>query len=171
MKKYTWYQISDPSRKCIAVKALLFNCTKSYLGTRNVYWSQACSPFLFETQNLDCKQSLSVPQNQSRNHKHQAASGEWVTCPFINSKTHIQGPKGSYQVNDHFDYTASNIIYCINCTLCKKTLHWRIRPQIRWPLSRTFTWCQKQRIRPVKTRDQTFQSPGPFTWTYGNLRN
>ena len=34
--------------------------------------------------------------------------------------THIQGPKGSYQVNDHFDCTASNIIYCITCTLCHK---------------------------------------------------
>ena len=42
------------------------------------------------------------------------------TCPFINSKTHIQGPKGSYQVNDHFDCTISNIIYCITCTLCNK---------------------------------------------------
>ena len=42
------------------------------------------------------------------------------TCPFINSKTHIQGPKGSYQVNDHFDCTTSNIIYCITCTLCNK---------------------------------------------------
>ena len=42
------------------------------------------------------------------------------TCSFINSKTHIQGPKGSYQVNDHFDCTTSNIIYCITCTLCNK---------------------------------------------------
>ena len=42
------------------------------------------------------------------------------TCPFINSKTHIQGPNGSYQVNDHFDCTTSNIIYCITCTLCNK---------------------------------------------------
>ena len=42
------------------------------------------------------------------------------TCPFINSNTHIQGPKGSYQVNDHFDCTTSNIIYCITCTLCNK---------------------------------------------------
>ena len=42
------------------------------------------------------------------------------TCPFINSKTHIRGPNGSYQVNDHFDCTTSNIIYCITCTLCNK---------------------------------------------------
>ena len=43
------------------------------------------------------------------------------TCPFTNSKTHIQGPKGSYQVNDHFDRTTSNIIYLfITCTLCNK---------------------------------------------------
>ena len=42
------------------------------------------------------------------------------TCLFINSKSHIQGPKGSYQVNDHFDCTTSNIIYCITCTLCNK---------------------------------------------------
>ena len=42
------------------------------------------------------------------------------TCPFINSKTYIQGPNGSYQVNDHFDYTTSNVIYCITCTLCNK---------------------------------------------------
>ena len=42
------------------------------------------------------------------------------TCPFINSKTHIQGAKGLYQVNDHFDCTTSNIIYCITCTLCNK---------------------------------------------------
>ena len=37
-----------------------------------------------------------------------------------NSKTHIRGPNGSYQVNDHFDCTTSNIIYCITCTLCNK---------------------------------------------------
>ena len=43
-----------------------------------------------------------------------------ITCPFTNSKTHIQGPKGSYQVNDHFDCTTSNIIYCITCTFCNK---------------------------------------------------
>ena len=42
------------------------------------------------------------------------------TCPFISSKTHIRGPNGSYQVNDHFDCTTSNIIYCITCTLCNK---------------------------------------------------
>ena len=42
------------------------------------------------------------------------------TCPFINSKRHIQGPKGSYQVNDHLDCITSNIIYCITCTLCNK---------------------------------------------------
>ena len=42
------------------------------------------------------------------------------TLPFINSKTHIRGPNGSYQVNDHFDCTTSNIIYCITCTLCNK---------------------------------------------------
>ena len=41
-------------------------------------------------------------------------------CSFINSKTHIRGPNGSYQVNDHFDFTTSNIIYCITCTLCNK---------------------------------------------------
>ena len=42
------------------------------------------------------------------------------TCPFINSKTHIRGPNGPYQVNDHFDCTTSNIIYCITWTLCNK---------------------------------------------------
>ena len=41
-------------------------------------------------------------------------------CPFINSKTHIQGPKGLYQVNNHFDCTTSNIIYCNTCTLFNK---------------------------------------------------
>ena len=42
------------------------------------------------------------------------------TCPLVNFKTHFQGPEGSYQVNDHFDCTTSNIIYCITCTLCNK---------------------------------------------------
>ena len=42
------------------------------------------------------------------------------TCPFINFKTYIQGPKGSYQINGRFDCTTSNIIYCITCTLCNK---------------------------------------------------
>ena len=46
------------------------------------------------------------------------------TCLFINSKTHIRGTNGSYHVNDHFDCTTSNIIYCITCTctctLCNK---------------------------------------------------
>ena len=46
------------------------------------------------------------------------------TCPFINSKTHIRGPNGSYQVNDHFDCTTSNIIYCITCTLCNLYSRW-----------------------------------------------
>ena len=41
-------------------------------------------------------------------------------CPFINSRTHTQGPKGSYQVNGHFNCTTSNIIYCITYTLCNK---------------------------------------------------
>ena len=44
----------------------------------------------------------------------------WNTCPFCNSKTHIQEPKGSYQVKDHFDCITSNIIYYITCTLCNK---------------------------------------------------
>ena len=35
-------------------------------------------------------------------------------------KTHVQGSKGSYQVNYHFDSTTYNIIYCITCTLCSK---------------------------------------------------
>ena len=39
------------------------------------------------------------------------------TCPLINSKTHIQGPKGSYQVKDHFDGTTSNIIYIASLVL------------------------------------------------------
>ena len=42
------------------------------------------------------------------------------TCPFINSKAHVQGPKGSYLVNDHFDCTAAKIICSITCTLCSK---------------------------------------------------
>ena len=41
-------------------------------------------------------------------------------CPFINFKTHIRGPNGLCQVNDHFDCTTSNIICCITCTLCNK---------------------------------------------------
>ena len=28
--------------------------------------------------------------------------------------------KVSYQVNDHFDCTTSNVLYCITCTLCNK---------------------------------------------------
>ena len=42
------------------------------------------------------------------------------TCPFINSKTHVKGTKGSHQVNDYFHCTTSNIIYCITCILCSK---------------------------------------------------
>ena len=47
------------------------------------------------------------------------------TCPFINSKTHIQGPKGSYQVNDHFDCN-NHLLYHLYSL--QQTLHWRIRP-------------------------------------------
>ena len=50
------------------------------------------------------------------------------TYPFINSKTHIRGPNGSYQVNDHFDCTTSDIIYLYHLYSLQQTLYWRIRP-------------------------------------------
>ena len=48
------------------------------------------------------------------------SSLRYNTCPFMNSNTHVKGPKCSYQVSDHFNCTTSNIIYCITCTLCSK---------------------------------------------------
>ena len=42
------------------------------------------------------------------------------TCPFVKSTTSIPGPKGLLQINDHFDCTSNNVIYCISCALCNK---------------------------------------------------
>ena len=42
------------------------------------------------------------------------------TCPFVKSTTSIRGPKGSLQINDHFDCTSINVIYCISCAFCNK---------------------------------------------------
>jgi len=40
------------------------------------------------------------------------------TCPFISSRTLVEGPKSTFQVKEHFDCTSSNIIYCIHCSVC-----------------------------------------------------
>ena len=42
------------------------------------------------------------------------------TYPFVKSTTSIPGPKGLLQINDHFDCTSTNVIYCISCALCNK---------------------------------------------------
>ena len=75
--------------------------------------------------------------------------------------------------NYHFNCTTSNIIYCISCThSLQQTLHRRIWPQIRWPLSRTFIWCEKLKGSDLsKSVARHFQSPRPFIRTHGNLRN
>ena len=81
------------------------------------------------------------------------------TCPFIYSKTHIQGPKRSYQVNDHFDCTTSNIIYCITCTLCNKLYIGESGRKLGDYLM-------------SKTKDQTYLNPWldiSISRTHGNL--
>ena len=42
------------------------------------------------------------------------------TRSFVKSTTLIRGPKGSLQINDHFDCTSTNAIYCISCAFCNK---------------------------------------------------
>ena len=42
------------------------------------------------------------------------------TCPFISNTINVSGPNQSVKVIDHFTCISSNVIYCINCTLCKK---------------------------------------------------
>ena len=61
------------------------------------------------------------------------------TCPYIVSRTSVTGPKSSYSISDHFDCITSNVIYCIQCTLCNhlyigetgRRLGDRIRDHIR----------------------------------------
>ena len=44
-----------------------------------------------------------------------------ASCNYFSFEaSRVKGPKGSHQVNGHFDCTTSNIIYCITCTLCSK---------------------------------------------------
>ena len=42
------------------------------------------------------------------------------TCPFICNVEKLSGPKRSIKITDHFTCTATNVIYCITCTLCKQ---------------------------------------------------
>ena len=42
------------------------------------------------------------------------------TRPFIHKANKISGPKRSFKINDHFTWTAANVIYFITCTYCKK---------------------------------------------------
>ena len=42
------------------------------------------------------------------------------TCSFISNTVKISGPNRSVKVTDHFTCISTNVIYCINCTLCKK---------------------------------------------------
>ena len=41
-----------------------------------------------------------------------------ITIP--KSTSSISGPKGLLQINDRFDCTSTNMIYCISCALCNK---------------------------------------------------
>ena len=81
-------------------------------------------PFVSFKRNRNLRNSLvrlsSLPSNLEPGTFTALVKFATKVCPFINSETHIQGPKGPYQVNDHFDCTTSNIIYCITCTLCNK---------------------------------------------------
>ena len=43
------------------------------------------------------------------------------TCPFISNLAKISGPNRSVKITDHFTGISANVIYCITCTLCKKT--------------------------------------------------
>ena len=43
------------------------------------------------------------------------------TCPFISNMVKISGPNRSVKITDHFTYISANVIYCITCTLGKKT--------------------------------------------------
>ena len=42
------------------------------------------------------------------------------TCPFISDTVKISGPNRSVKVTDHLTCISTNVICCINCTLCKK---------------------------------------------------
>ena len=42
------------------------------------------------------------------------------TCPFIHNTDKVTGPKRSIKITDRFICTSANVIYCIQCTLCKK---------------------------------------------------
>ena len=45
----------------------------------------------------------------------------WKTCHFISNMVKISGPNRSVIITDHFTCISANVIYCITCTLCKKT--------------------------------------------------
>jgi len=40
------------------------------------------------------------------------------TCPFISSRTSVKWSKSTFQVKEQIDCTSSNIIYCIQCSVC-----------------------------------------------------
>ena len=42
-------------------------------------------------------------------------------CPFISNMVKISGPNRSVKITDHFTCISVHVIYCITCTLCKKT--------------------------------------------------
>ena len=46
------------------------------------------------------------------------------TCPFNSNTVKISGPNRSVKVTDHFTCIATNVIYCITCTLCQKIYIW-----------------------------------------------
>ena len=43
------------------------------------------------------------------------------TCPFISNMVKISEPNRCVKITDHFTCIFANVIYCITCTLCKKT--------------------------------------------------
>ena len=78
-------------------------------------------------------------------------------------------PKGLYQVNDHFDCTTSNIIYCITCTLCNKLY--------MGESGHTIGDHFREHLLDVKNKGSDLSKPvarhfisfGPFARTHGNL--
>ena len=43
-----------------------------------------------------------------------------LTCTFVVSRTTVTGPKSTLNITEHFNCRTPNIIYCIQCSNCKK---------------------------------------------------
>ena len=78
------------------------------------------------------------------------------TYPFISNKVKISGPNRSVKVTGHFTCISTNVIYCITCTLCKKTKLAKQGEDWRTGSGNTYTRPRNEQHRCVQTSRAPF---------------